>query len=91
MILGKRKRDLAFEALRDHNWLNLDSRITFKVLLTVYKATRNEGPVTIKLNYNQLSCRTINDMKVETPWCKTAVGERHIAYHWNTVMECPSS
>ena len=89
LVLGKRKRDSASDALRELHWLNVDSRITFKVLLTVYKATRNEGPVTMKLSYNQLSCRTINDLKLETPWCKTAIGERLIAYHgtclWNAL------
>ena len=43
----------------------------------------------MKLSYNQLSCRTINDMKLETPWCKTEIGERLIAYHgirlWNAL------
>ena len=89
LILGQRKRDSASEALRELHWLNVESRITFKVLLTVYKATRNEGPVTINLNYNQWSCRSINDLKLETPWCKTAIGERLIAYHgtrlWNAL------
>ena len=41
----------------------------------------------MKLNYNQLSCIIMNDMKLETLWCKIAIGERPIAYHgtrlWN--------
>ena len=89
LILGQRKRDSASEALRELHWLNVESRITFKVLFIVEKATRNEGPVTINLNYNQWSCRSINDLKLETPWCKTAIGERLIAYHgtrlWNAL------
>ena len=89
LILEKRKRDSASEALRELHWLNIDSRITFKVLLTVYKATRKEGPETINLKYNQSSSRTTSNMRLETSWCRTAIGERQIAYHgthlWNAL------
>ena len=46
-------------------------------------------PKTINLKYNQLSCRTIRNMRLETKWCRTPIGERLIAYHrtrlWNAL------
>lgn len=36
LILGRRKRDSATEALKKLHWLNVESRITFKILLLVY-------------------------------------------------------
>ena len=57
LILRQRKRDSASEALIELNWLDVESRITFKVLLTVTRQL--EGPVTNNLNCNQWSYRSI--------------------------------
>ena len=87
LISGKRKRDSASEALRELHWLNIDSRIIFTVLLTACKATRKEAPETINLKYDQLSCRMISNIRLETPKRRTATGEHLIVYHgtclWN--------
>ena len=37
LILGRRRRDSAAEALKELHWLNIDARITFKILLLVFK------------------------------------------------------
>jgi hypothetical protein len=37
LILGWRRRDSATAALKKLHWLNIDARITFKILLFVYK------------------------------------------------------
>ena len=37
LILGRRKRDSATEALKTLHWLNVDARITFKILLLVLR------------------------------------------------------
>ena len=40
LILGKRRRDSARLILRELHWLNVEARITFKILLLVFKVIR---------------------------------------------------
>ena len=37
LVLGRRRRDSAKQALKQLHWLNIDARVTFKVLLLVHK------------------------------------------------------
>ena len=40
IILGRRRRDSAKEALKELHWLDIEARITFKVLLLIFKVLR---------------------------------------------------
>ena len=89
LVLGKRKRDSATQALRQLHWLNVDARIVFKVLLLVYKMLYGMIPIDLGLRYKVFNGRPDKVLLLQTPNFKTAHGKRIFAYHasrlWNAL------
>ena len=57
LILSKRRRDSAKQALRELHWLNVESRITFKVLLMVHKVVRGKSSDNLSIKYKRFRRR----------------------------------
>ena len=87
LILGRVKRDSASQALQDLHWLNIKSRIVFKIVLTVYKMLNGLCPPIIELNFKE--GRSGELLLLETPTFKTKYGKRLFAYNgprlWNAI------
>ena len=87
LILGWRRRDSATAALKKLHWLNIDARITFKILLLVYKVVNGLCSENIQLRYKGFNGRTEDYLKLHTPNFKTAYGWRIFEYNgsklWN--------
>ena len=88
LILGKRRRDSATQALKELHWLDVDARITFKILLLVYKILHGYC-ADLGLKYKSFNGRENDYLLLETPNFKTAYGKRIFAYNgsrlWNTL------
>ena len=89
LILGKRRRDSASSALRQLHWLNIESRITFKLLLIVHKVLRGRCSTNLSLEYKGFNGRPDDYLKLRTPNFKTVHGTRVFAFNgsrlWNTL------
>ena len=87
LILGKRRRDSATAALQELHWLNVEARITFKILLLVYKVIR--GQCNMQLTYKSFNGRPDDYLLLETPNFKTNYGKRLFEYNgsrlWNAL------
>lgn len=88
LVLGRRKRESATLALRELHWLNVDSRIIFKVLLMVFKMLRGYCP-NYGLVYKRFNGRFDDFLMLDTPNFKSVYGKRVFAYHasrlWNAL------
>ena len=58
LILGVRRRDSAKLALRELHWLNIEARVSFKILLLVFKVVR--GMCHTKLTYKNFNAGDSN-------------------------------
>jgi hypothetical protein len=89
LILGRRKRDSATEALKTLHWLNVDARITFKILLLVFKVLKGQCSQNIELQYKTFNGRSDDYLLLDTPNFKTSYGKRIFAYNgsrlWNAL------
>ena len=89
LILGKRKRESASQALKQLHWLNVDARVTFKILLLVYKILNGFCPHDFGLRYKGFNGRPNDFLLLQTPTFKTKYGNRVFAYHgsrlWNAL------
>ena len=89
LILSRRRRDSATIALRELHWLNIETRITFKILLLVHKVVRQKCPKNLNLNYKAFNGRPDDILKLEEPVFKTKYGKRLFAYNgprlWNVL------
>ena len=89
LVLGKRRRDSASQALKQLHWLNIDARITYKVLLLVYKILNGLCPQNFELQYKGFNGRPDDYLLLQTPTFKTMYGKRVFAYHgsrlWNAL------
>ena len=89
LILGKRKRDSASGALRELHWLNVESRIVFKILLLTYKTLKGQCSKNLSLRYKGFNGRSEDFLLLETPVFKTAYGKRIFEYNasrlWNAL------
>ena len=81
LILGKRKRDSASGALRELHWLNVESRIVFKILLLTYKTLKGQCSKNLSLTYKGFNGRSDDFLSLETPVFKTAYGKRIFEYN----------
>ena len=88
LVLNRRKRESATLALKELHWLDVDSRIIFKVLLMVFKMLRGYCP-NYGLVYKGFNGRCDDFLMLETPNFKTVYGKRVFAYHssrlWNAL------
>ena len=89
LILGRGKRDSASAALKALHWLNVDARITFKILLLVFKVLKGQCSQNIELRYKTFNGRADDYLLLDTPNFKTAYGKRVFAYNgsrlWNAL------
>ena len=89
LVLGRRRRESATQALRDLHWLNIESRIIFKILLLVFKVLKGMCSDNLKLTYKSFNGRPDDFLKLETPTFKTKFGERTFEYNgtrlWNAL------
>jgi hypothetical protein len=80
LIKGLKKRDHITPALHQLHWLPIKQRITFKVLLIVYKALHNQGPDYLRelltLYTPSRSLRSASDCMLIVPKCHYADTER---------------
>ena len=89
LVLGRRRRDSAKQALKQLHWLNIDARVTFKVLLLVYKCLYGLCPQDLGLSYRGFNGRPDDFLLLQTPNFTTSYGKRIFAYHgsrlWNAL------
>ena len=89
LILGRRRRDSATAALRELHWLNVEARITFKVILLVYKILHGLSTNTIDLQYKSFNGRSTDYLMLHTPNFKTKYGKRLFVFNgtrlWNAL------
>ena len=89
LILGKRRRYSATLALKQLHWLKVESRITFKVLLLVYKVLNGQCSRNLELQYKGFNGRPSDYLLLVTPNFKTVYGRRTFAYNgsrlWNAL------
>jgi hypothetical protein len=87
LVLGKRRRDSAKAALKELHWLNVEERITFKILLLVFKVIR--GQCSMQLSYKKFNGRPNDYLLLETPNFKTRYGKRVFEFNgsrwWNAL------
>ena len=89
LVLGKSKRYSATLALKKLHWLKVEARITFKVLLIVYKVLNGLWSKNLELQYKKFNGRPNDFLLLETPNFKTMYGKRIFAYYgsrlWNAL------
>ena len=89
LILGRRRRDSASCALYQLHWLNIDARITFKILLLVHKVLRGQCSNNLSLRYKGFNGRADDYLMLQTPHFKTKYGKRLFEYNgsrlWNAL------
>ena len=89
LILGRKKRESATEALKMLHWLNVESRITFKILLLVFKVLRGQCSKNLHLQYKSFNGRPDDVLLLETPTYKTSYGKRIFDFNgsrlWNAL------
>ena len=87
LILRKRRRDSASQALKELHWLPIEARISFKILLLVFKVLK--GKVNMKLTYKSFNGRPEDYLMLDTPNFKTKYGKRLFEYNgsrlWNAL------
>ena len=89
LILGKRRRESASEALRELHWLNVESRIIFKTILLVFKVIRGSCSENIQLSFKPFNGRQSDFLMLHKPTFKTKYGKRIFEYNgsrlWNAL------
>ena len=89
LVVGGKKRDSVSGALRKLHWLRVEARITFKVLLLVFKILKGQCSQNLELRYKSFNGRPEDYLLLETPNFKTAYGKRIFAYNgtrlWNAL------
>ena len=89
LILGRRRRESATAALKELHWLNVDARITFKILLLAHKVIKGKCSANLTLSYKKFNGRSSDYLMLETPTFKTKYGKRLFEYNasrlWNAL------
>ena len=89
LILGRRRRDSATAALRELHWLNIETRITFKILLIVFKLIHGLCAESITYEYKSFNGRSTDFLMLNTPNFNTKYGKRMFVYNgtrlWNAL------
>ena len=89
LVTRKRKRDSVSHTLRELHWLNVESRIIFKVILIVYKVIHGICSENLVVRYKQYNCRPNDFLLLETKVVKTRYGRRTFDYAgprlWNAL------
>ena len=89
LVLGIRRRESARAALRELHWLNVESRVVFKIILLVYKVVNGMCSENIKLSFKPFNGRSNDFLLLNTPNFKTKYGKRIFEYNgsrlWNAM------
>ena len=89
LVKKKRKRDSITATLAELHWLNVESRIIFKLILMVYKSINGLCSENLTLTYKQFNCRPEDFLLLETKMVKTGYGRRTFEYAgprlWNAL------
>ena len=89
LILGRRRRDSASAALRELHWLNIETRITFKIILIVFKILHRLSSENLSLEYKSFNGRPGDFLLLDTPNFKTKYGKLLFVYNgtrlWKTL------
>ena len=87
--MGRRKRDSARKALRELHWLDVESRILFKVIVLVFKVIRGICSDNLSLTFKSFNGRPSDFLLLETPNFNTKYGKRLFEYNgsrlWNAL------
>ena len=89
LVTRKTKRQSISDTLAKLHWLNVESRIVFKVLLLVFKAIHGLCSDNLKVSYKQHNYRPEDFLLLETKMVKTKYGTRTFDYAgprlWNAL------
>ena len=89
LVLGKRRRESAREALHELHWLNVESRIIFKTILIVYKFVKGACSENIQFTFKTFNGRMDDFLLLNTPNFKSMYGKRIFEYNgsrlWNAL------
>ena len=89
LVLGRRKRDSAREALRELHWLDVETRILFKVIVLVFKVIRGLCSDNLSLTFKSFNGRPSDFLLLDTPNFNTKYGKRLFEYNgsrlWNAL------
>ena len=80
LVVKRSRRESAKEILRELHWLNIESRKIFKILLLVYKCTRNLSSTNLQVKYKRYNCRSNDHLPLETQYFRTIYGKRTFEY-----------
>ena len=76
LVAQKNKRQSASQMLKELHWLQVESRVIFKILLIVYKCVIGNCSNNLIINYKMHNCRPNDYLMLVTPSCKTKHGKR---------------
>ena len=89
LVLGRRRRESARDALRELHWLNVETSILFKVILLVFKVVRGLCSENMTLKFKAFNGRPSDLLLLETPNFNTKFGKRLFEYNgtrlWNAL------
>ena len=89
LVSRKRKRDSISSTLTKLHWLNVESRIMFKMILIVYKVVKVVCSNNLMVSYKLYNCRPNDYLMLETRSVKTKYGRRTFEYAgprlWNAL------
>ena len=89
LVRRKGKRESITSTLAGLHWLNVDSRIIFKMILIVYKVVTGLCSENLKVTYKFYNCRPNDFLMLETRSVKTKYGRRTFEYAgprlWNAL------
>ena len=89
LITLTKRRESVRQVLRDLHWLDVETRIVFKILLLVHKVIRGNCSNNLSVNYKLYNCRPQDYLLLDTPCFKTKYGTRTFDYAgprlWNAL------
>ena len=89
LILCKKKRESVKDALKDLHWLNIDQRLSYKILLLVFKCLHNLAPSSLR---STISIKSPDTFLLQTNYFpQTNLGRRAFSFYaprqWNCLPE----
>ena len=89
LVLGRNRRQSARAALRELHWLNVESRIVFKILLLVYKIIKGQCSDNLSFQFKSFNGRPDDFLLLKTPNFESKYGKRIFEYNgsrlWNAL------
>ena len=80
LVVRCSRRTSMSEVLRSLNWLRVESRIIFKILLLVHKCVNGQCSENLKIKYKTHNCRPEEYLMLEVKHVKTNYGRRTFDY-----------